>query len=187
MAKKPYSGNADNWTYNPRVFDPHPWHKRKPVHWEMLVVHCAATKASMDVGVNQIDYWHRQRGFEGVGYNWVIRRDGTIEAGRPETIPGAHAAGYNRNALSICLVGGLNDKTGKAENNFTDEQFASLYLKAFDMIGMWHLTAMVGHRDLPNVAKDCPCFDVKKWVSNYPSLVDLIESNLRKQFDHSSK
>lgn len=182
MAKK--QTNASNWKYNPAVFNPHPWHKRKPVNWEMLTVHCAATKASMDVGVDQIDYWHRQRGFEGVGYNYIIRRNGTIEGGRPTSVPGAHATGYNRNSLSVCLVGGIDDK-GYAEDNFTPAQFSALRTLVMQLVHSYVLTAVVGHRDLPDVHKDCPCFEVKDWLRGCPEIVELIEENLRTRFAHS--
>ena len=44
---------------------------------DYIVIHCAATKPNMDVGVSEIRGWHRQRGFSDVGYHRVIRRDGT--------------------------------------------------------------------------------------------------------------
>ena len=60
-----------------------------------LVVHCAATPPEMDIGAKEIDLWHRQRGWSGIGYHFVIRRDGRVEAGRPLDRPGAHAQGFN--------------------------------------------------------------------------------------------
>ncbi len=56
--------------------------KRKETKYS--AVHCAATPAGMDIGVKEIDRWHRQRGFLKVGYDYVIRIDGTIELGRDE-------------------------------------------------------------------------------------------------------
>ncbi len=64
------------------------------------------------------------------------------------------------------MVGGIDSKTGKAVNNFTDDQFNSLRT-LIDMLKVTYKDAVVqGHRDFPNVKKDCPCFDTKKWFAS---------------------
>jgi len=60
--------------------------------------------ASGDVSANEIDYWHRERGWKMIGYHYVIRYDGTIEAGRPITMQGAHTKGRNH-YIGIVLTG----------------------------------------------------------------------------------
>lgn len=135
-----------------------------------LVVHCAATPPDMDVGAKEIDLWHRQRGFLKIGYHAVIRRDGTIESGRPLDQPGAHVARFNDRSLGVCLVGGCKRVTvdGKkvlaTENNFTPQQFTALT----GLLKQWHakypLARIVGHRDLDS-GKDCPSFDVSDWLA----------------------
>lgn len=128
-----------------------------------IVVHASATPPSMDIGADEIRRWHVEgNGWSDIGYNAVIRRNGNIEMGRQEGAIGAHAAGYNSDSFAICLVGGT-DKAGNAENNFTRDQFESLEIYIRGLIG-WHPYAEVlGHRDLPDVTKDCPCFDVRSW------------------------
>ena len=64
-----------------------------------LVVHCSATPASRDIGAKEIDLMHRQKGWRCIGYHYVIRRDGRVEAGRPENEPGAHVEGHNGHSL----------------------------------------------------------------------------------------
>ncbi|MBU2713926.1 hypothetical protein [Zooshikella harenae] len=49
-----------------------------------LVVHCADTPNDRDVTAEDIHQWHIQRKWAGIGYHKVIRRDGSIENGRPE-------------------------------------------------------------------------------------------------------
>lgn len=127
-----------------------------------LIVHCSATKASMDIGVDEIDRWHQERGWLGIGYHFVIRRDGTIENGRMIDQQGAHAKGFNRNSLGICLVGGLNDKN-RPEHNFTVQQMASLDKLMKELYDHYPIRLIAGHRDLPNVNKACPCFDVTEF------------------------
>jgi len=117
----------------------------------------------MDIGAKEIDRWHRQRGWLGIGYHYVIRRDGTIEKGRPEERPGAHAYGYNQTSIGICLVGGLSTRK-RPHNNFTPKQFNSLRDLIKDIFRRYSaVRKVVGHRDL-DPGKACPSFDVETWV-----------------------
>lgn len=134
----------------------------KRLKTDYIVVHCADTKADMDIGKKEIDQWHKARGWKGIGYHDVIRRDGTLEFGRGKDDVGAHVEGYNTTSVGICLVGGKGED-GEPENNFTPEQFKTLE-RVLDFYKIQHPSAaIVGHRDL-NPHKACPCFDVKQWV-----------------------
>ena len=138
-----------------------------------LVIHCAATPAKMDIGVKEIDVWHRQRGFFSIGYHLVIRRNGAIEKGRPLDTPGAHAVGFNEISLAVCLVGGINvpGADSKAENNFTPAQFGALAGVLRSWKQMYPNAEIVGHRDLPSrhaKLKACPSFDVAEWLEANP-------------------
>ena len=107
---------------------------------------------------------HRARGFSRIGYSYVIRRDGRLETGREEGAELAHAAGFNRNAIAVCMVGGVNDRL-EAEANFTSAQFITLR-KVLDFLALKYPAAVIlGHRDLHGVQKDCPSFDVRRWIS----------------------
>ena len=68
---------------------------------EYLIIHCTATKPSMDIGLTEVDAWHRHRGFFGCGYQLIIRRDGVVENGRNIGDVGAHAKGYNHNSIGM--------------------------------------------------------------------------------------
>ncbi|MBK1968392.1 N-acetylmuramoyl-L-alanine amidase [Brevundimonas diminuta] len=139
-----------------------------------LVVHCSATRAAADIGAAEIRKWHLQQNWRDIGYHYVIRRDGTVETGRPLMEPGAHVQGHNHHSVGICMVGGLDPK-GRAENNFTAEQFASLTELLNDLKVRWPDAEVLGHRDLSpdrnndgkitrnEWVKECPCFDVKPW------------------------
>ncbi|OAM52903.1 lysozyme [Methylovorus sp. MM2] len=127
-----------------------------------LAVHCSATQTKTDLTAADIDVMHRKRGFLKIGYHFVIRRNGTVEKGRDLTEVGAHVEGYNSQSLGICLVGGV-DKDLKPENNFTPAQFNALSALLKDLSLKFPKATVQGHRDFPNVKKDCPCFDVKPW------------------------
>lgn len=75
---------------------------------ERIVWHTAAhgrNGQAFDTTAAQIDQWHRERGWSEIGYNVVIRFDGTIEQGRdPRKIPAA-VAGINATTYHICFSG----------------------------------------------------------------------------------
>lgn len=134
-----------------------------------IVIHCSASLPLAKLGAADIDRWHRERGFAKIGYHYVIRTNGDLEVGREIDFingtaeMGAHAAGFNRTSIGICLIGGV-DRSGKSVNNFTDDQFATLgELLLTSLLVRFPNATVVGHRDLPGVAKDCPCFDVTEW------------------------
>lgn len=129
----------------------------------MIIIHCAATKPTMDIGAAEIERWHRARGFFGIGYHYVIRRNGQIEKGRPIEQAGAHAINYNAHSIGICMVGGIDDK-GKPENNFTDAQWTTLKTLTKELVDKYKILKIIGHNEVAN--KACPCFSVPKWLKN---------------------
>ena len=129
-----------------------------------IVIHCAATRPSADIGAREIDGWHKAQGWLGIGYHYVIRRNGEIENGRPDEQPGAHVSGYNSNSIGVCLVGGLDERGKPSGDHYAPEQWESLAELVRRLIEQYPLADIRGHRDFPNVKKDCPCFDVKHWL-----------------------
>ncbi|MFQ3611173.1 MAG: N-acetylmuramoyl-L-alanine amidase [Fimbriimonadales bacterium] len=75
---------------------------------ERIVWHTAAHgrgSQAFDTTAQQIDQWHRERGWSEIGYNAVIRFNGTVEPGRdPNKIP-AGVAGINETTYHICFSG----------------------------------------------------------------------------------
>ena len=130
---------------------------RPQTHIEKIVVHCADTPADMDIGADEIERWHLDRGWADIGYHYVIRRDGVPEFGRPEGIQGAHVRGHNRNSLGICLVG------GKGMFNFTAIQMFALQELFMTLSKRYPDAEWFGHRDL-DTGKACPQFDVKAFL-----------------------
>ena len=132
---------------------------------EMIVVHCAATKASMDIGATEIKKWHvDDNGWDDIGYHYIIKRGGLVEVGRPEGFQGAHAPAANSKSIGICLVGGMADDGGP-ENNFTLEQFLSLkdLIKRLKMTNP-NIVEIVGHCDIQDNKPNCPGFNLKEWL-----------------------
>lgn len=129
----------------------------------LIVVHCSATRCDRPFSVTALIRCHADR-FGFTGYHYYITRDGTTYQTRHEQLIGAHAKNYNRNSLGICYEGGL-DEQGKPADTRTKAQKLSL-LKLLKRLKKEHPQAQIlGHRDLPNVKKACPCFDAKSEYS----------------------
>ena len=84
---------------------------------DKIIVHCTATPEGRDVSVKEIDLWHRQRGFKGVGYHYVIGRDGTVDVGRPISEIGAHCSGYNSHSVGGWSSEGHSDDTAEVRSH----------------------------------------------------------------------
>lgn len=154
----------DGFRFTGRFWLPLEQYTRRPDPVKHLVVHCADTKATWDGGVDQIRKWHiEDNGWSDVGYHFVIKRDGTIQRGRPVWAVGSGAAGYNSHSIHVCLVGG-QDNAGNPEDNFRPIQKAAC---AFLLAALKRYVAptaeVCGHRDFPGVKKACPSFDAKAW------------------------
>ncbi len=143
-----------------------------------IVVHCTATRPNQPAGAKEVHQWHIARGWAGIGYHYVIRRDGTIETGRsPDNSVGAHVGGHNYNTVGVSLEGGLAASNGKPENNFTTAQFASLKSLCLKLQTKYPGATILGHRDLSpdkdgdgiiqenEWLKACPCFEARAWAN----------------------
>ena len=129
-----------------------------------IVIHCSATRGIQDIGVREITQWHRARGFETIGYHYVIRRSGKVETGRPVDAIGAHVQGHNADSIGICLVGGIGDTSWRPANNFTPQQWEALKRLLVTLCARYPKAKVLGHRDFPGVQKACPCFAAKTWA-----------------------
>jgi N-acetylmuramoyl-L-alanine amidase len=131
---------------------------------DAIVIHCSATPAGVFFNARNIDVWHRERGWAGNGYHYVILLDGTVEIGRPEDTVGAHVGGHNSTTIGICYIGGIdaNDKR-KARDTRTPEQIVAMTVLIEGLLKRYPNAKVTGHRDFPGVAKACPCFDAAKW------------------------
>lgn len=98
---------------------------------DFIVVHSTKTKSNQDLNAKDITLLHRKEGFFHNAFHFIIKRDGTIEEGRPEDMSGAilpinQPLITNQNSIAIALVGGLADDGKSLDTNFTIKQYASL-------------------------------------------------------------
>jgi len=134
-----------------------------------IIIHCSATRPdwmagkSLQAKVGEIRKWHKERGFNDIGYHWIIDRDGQVASGRPEGQAGAHTAGRNTGTIGICLIGGFgSNATDPFSANYTSEQDDALR-SLIEAIQERHPTAtkVSGHNDY--APKACPGFKVGEW------------------------
>ena len=71
---------------------------------DILIIHHIG-EINRDVSAAEIHQWHLANGWAGIGYHYVIRKDGSIERGRPRDTIGAHCYGHNKNSIGINVVG----------------------------------------------------------------------------------
>lgn len=125
-----------------------------------IIIHCAATPEGKNFTVQDIDRWHRQRGFKCIGYHFVIYRDGSIHKGRPLEQIGAHCTGHNANSIGICYIGGCAADGKTAKDTRTDAQREALKRLVAELKTAYPAATIHGHREYAN--KACPSFDVQK-------------------------
>jgi len=127
---------------------------------DKIIVHCSATLEGRNYTVKQIDSWHRNRGFNGIGYHYVIYLDGSIHVGRPLAKAGAHCKGYNAHSIGVCYIGGVATDGKTPKDTRTDAQKASLVKLITELRQQFPNASVHGHCEFAN--KACPCFDAHK-------------------------
>ena len=127
----------------------------------LIVIHCSATRCNRDYPFERLDKDHRSRGWDGCGYHYYVTRDGRVHVGRSEERVGAHVGPkYNAHSIGVCYEGGLDAK-GRPDDTRTDAQKRSMATLVRVLQRRYPKARILGHRDLPGVRKDCPCFDVR--------------------------
>ena len=122
-----------------------------------ITIHCSASPQGRGDGAEAIHRWHIERGWDGIGYHYVIVDDGGIQRGRPHYWTGSHVQSHNTNNLGICLIG---------TDTFTTEQYSSLTSLLRELISQYPGVRILGHRDWPGVSKTCPNFDVGEYLQS---------------------
>jgi N-acetylmuramoyl-L-alanine amidase len=127
-----------------------------------IVIHSTATPEGRVVTVDEINSWHKERGFSEIGYHYVIYINGEVHKGRDIEKPGAHARGHNSNSIGIVYVGGVSKDLRKSVNTMTKEQRESLIALLKQLKKDYPDAVIVGHKDL--AVTSCPSFDVAEFV-----------------------
>ena len=111
---------------------------------EIILHHAEAKSAS----VEEVNRWHLERGWTGIGYHFYIRKDGRIYRGRPEWAVGAHAQGHNSRSVGICVEGAYMTET------MPKAQFDALVGLVREEMAKYPGAKVLRHKDVNST--DCP-------------------------------
>jgi N-acetylmuramoyl-L-alanine amidase len=124
-----------------------------------IILHCSATPEGKDFTVADIDKWHKARGWQGIGYHYVVYRDGSVHAGRSEDKVGAHTSGHNANSIGVCYIGGVASDGKTPKDTRTNEQKVALRDLVDSLKAKYPNATIHGHYEF--AAKACPSFKIK--------------------------
>ena len=115
---------------------------------DLLILHHAAATSCTAEDVHR---WHVGNGWAGIGYHYLVRKDGTIYRGRPEDTVGAHAYGANSHSIGVCFEGNY-----EVEQSMPAAQLAAGQTLVADIKRRWGITKVIGHKDVAGSTTDCP-------------------------------
>lgn len=131
-----------------------------------VVVHWSDSYTNKHLTAEQIHDGQIAVGIDGIGYHYVIRRDGTLQRGRPAVTEGQHSANHNKRSIAICFVGGYNCPTGTEDPtqflsaaSLTREQMTTFDLFCGTFFVYYPGGQILGHNDIEPQEID-PGFDV---------------------------
>ncbi len=141
------------------------------------IIHTTATDPNWMEGQgaeakrDEIDRWHKDKGWNGFGYHGLIDRPGDYIQGRPYHTQGAHVSGHNGDSIGVTLVGGRGSSADdEFSDNFTNEQEVALIEWMEEVNELFPGITFHGHNEFANRA--CPGFRVKDWME----MADLTET-----------
>lgn len=116
-----------------------------------IIIH--HTAGSGGESVEDIHAFHQRQGWAGIGYHYLIDRNGTVYRGRPDWAKGAHAYGFNSESLGVCLAGNFSDTVP-----FLGQLRSLIYLTADLCARSWiDIDAVFGHGYIPGGEHDTAC------------------------------
>lgn len=123
---------------------------------DSIVWHMTQTPPDMECGIDLVRQWHLERGFSDVGYHYLIRKDGTLEYGRPLWITGAHCKGKNANSIGIAYEGGWDGRDDR-----TEEQIDKMHELMASLTQVFGALDVFGHYEFDE-KKTCPNFNPRQ-------------------------
>lgn len=139
-----------------------------------IVVHCSGG-SPCNTADDIIAYHTRPRcqgglGWSRPGYHFIVEADGRVVQAHPVDKP-SNGVGPRFNAVSVnvCWVGGVDTSTKALApvDNRTPAQKDALRKLLKQLKEQFPSAVIIGHRDLPDVRKACPCFDA---ITEYAEL-----------------
>lgn len=120
-----------------------------------IIIHCSATPNGRDIRVADIDRWHKQRRWRGIGYHFVIEVGGHADKGRDIDIVGAHCREHNENSVGVCMIG--------MDSFYKDQWYKLRGIVRVLQAQHEKIDKINGHNHY-NQHKTCPGFSVRDWL-----------------------
>lgn len=114
---------------------------------DLLILHHSGTTTCTPDGVHSA---HISNGWAGIGYHYLVRKDGTIYRGRPENTVGAHACGANSHSIGVCFEGNYQVDSMPSAQLVAGQKLVS------DIKQRWGIAKVIGHKDVAGSTTDCP-------------------------------
>ena len=114
-----------------------------------LVIHCSDSPSGRGDNAETIHKWHLEKGWDGIGYHYVIDEDGIVEFGRPDYWVGAHVQGHNDDSLGICMIG---------DGSYPSVQFLAL-IELLMHLTVEYPNSLIYNHNYFNPEKGCPLLD----------------------------
>ena len=121
----------------------------RPTH---IIIHCSDSKRGRGDNAETIHQWHKERGFDGIGYHYIIDDTGFVETGRPWYWEGAHCPPYNSRSIGVCII-------GLGEKDFSAAQIEGTVNLVRGLMRQFSINAdhVIGHYEAdPSSGKTCP-------------------------------
>lgn len=137
-----------------------------------VVVHWTETPTNKNIGSEELNKIHLESGLKGIGYHYVIRRDGSLQRGRPVNIQGEHALinNHDERSIGVVFVGGINVPSGtpNLENFVSVQSLTRSQFNTFDhfcrsFYARFPGGQILGHNDIDPIEND-PGFNVREYV-----------------------
>ena len=157
------------WSGADRSHEPITWQALAPAAeiplrpWNAIVLHHSDTRRDTTA---TIDAAHRHRGWDGIGYHFVIGNGWNMPDGQVDPTfrwvqqrEGAHAGSsplskpFNEAGIGICLVGNFEEDQPSA---YQEERLAELCAVLIRHLPGLTPASIIGHRDVPGKQTLCP-------------------------------
>lgn len=129
-----------------------------------IVIHCTGTSPGATIESIK-KYWRDVKKWKSPGYHLIIDQFGKITRLAADFEITNGAMGHNQESIHIAYIGGI-DRKGKAIDTRSQAQKMAMKKAVIEMKFKYPDAIIQGHRDFDGVKKDCPSFDVKKWLES---------------------
>lgn len=141
-------------------------------HTGAVVIHHAGMRLDKDMTVSDIHDFHINKNhWSGIGYHFVVHKNGIIEHGRPAEAIGAHSFLNNEFTVGICLTGNYNLGNPPQEQLYSAVQLIAAICDKYKFPATD--TTIFGHKDFGNTT--CPG---KNLYSLLPNIIENVQQIL---------